>query len=76
MFIIMNVREENFSEKRYFHKEKDWWRRTIIDDSLSYLFFMLVFQINSFSMMKEKLGVKERYVYLSRPGRIQQFEEK
>ena len=51
MFIIMDVREGNFSERTLFSQE----RRliiTIIDDSLSYLFLMLVFQINSFSMTK------------------------
>ena len=37
--------------------------KNIIEDSSSYLFLMLVFRINPFSMMKEKLGVKERWVY-------------
>ena len=32
---------------------------SIIEDSSSYLFLMLVFRINSFSMMKEKPGVNE-----------------
>ena len=34
--------------------------KNIIEDSSSYLLLMLVYRINSFSMMKEKLGVKER----------------
>ena len=51
---------KKLQQKTLFHKEKDWWRRTITDDSLSYLYSMLVFQINSFSMMKEKPGVKDR----------------
>ena len=33
-------------------------RITITEDSSSYLFLMLIFQINSLSMMKEMLGVK------------------
>ena len=52
--------KETSVKKLYFYKEKDWWRITIIDDSSSYLFLMLFFRINSFPMMKEKLGVKER----------------
>ena len=31
MFIIMDVREGNFSKKLYFQEEKDWWRITIIE---------------------------------------------
>ena len=59
MFIIMDVREGNFSEKTLF-SQGERLMKTIIEDSSSYLFLMLVFLINSFSMVKEKLGVKER----------------
>ena len=65
--------KEISAKKLYFHKDK---RMTVIEDGSSYLFLTPVSRINSFSMMKEKLGVKERQVYLSRPGRTQQFEEK
>ena len=76
MFIIMDVREGNFSEKTLFSQgERLMKNGSIIEDSSSYLFLMLVFRINSFSMIKEKLGVKERKVYSSRPGGTQQFEE-
>ena len=41
--------------KLYFHKRKiDLRRITFTEDSSSYLFLMLVFRINSFSMTKEK----------------------
>ena len=75
MFIIMDVREGNFSQKTLF-LEGERLMKNIIEDSSSYLLLMLVFRINSFSIMKGKLGVKERQVYLSKPGRTYQFEEK
>ena len=31
MFIIMDVREGNFSKKLFFQEEKDWWRITITE---------------------------------------------
>ena len=31
MFIIMDLREGNFSKKLYFQEEKDWWRVTITE---------------------------------------------
>ena len=61
MFIIMGVREGNLSEKALFSQgERLVKNDSIIEDSSSYLFLMLVFRINSFSIMKEKLGLKER----------------
>ena len=60
MFNIMDVREGNFSETTLFSQGERSIRITITDDSSCYLFLMLVSEINSFSMIKEKLGVKER----------------
>ena len=38
--------------------------QNIIEDSSSYLLLMLVFRINSFSMIKENLGRSEREIDL------------
>ena len=38
--------------------------KNIIEDSSSYLLLMLVFRINSFSMIKENLGRSERQIDL------------
>ena len=73
MFIIMDVREGNFSGKTLFSKVERLMKN-IVEDSSSYLLLMPVFRINSFSMIKENLGRSE--IYLSRPGRTHQFEEK
>ena len=60
MFIMMDVREGNFSEMTSFSPRFSQGERlmennyTITKDSSSYLFLMLVFRINSFSMTKEK----------------------
>ena len=63
VFIIMDVREGNFSEKTLFHKEKK------IDEEYYWLKLKLPivnarFSINSFSMIKEKLGRSEREIGL------------
>ena len=63
MFIIMDVREGNFSEKTLF-SQGERSMKNIIEDSSSYLLLMLVFRINSFSMIKEKLGRSEREIGL------------
>ena len=64
MFIIMYVREGNFSEKTLFSQEERLVKN-IIEDSSSCLLLMLVFRINSFSMIIEKIGplIKTRMVY-------------
>ena len=59
----MDVREGNFSEKALF-AQGERLIKNIIEDSLSYLFLMLVFRINSFSMIKDKLGWSEREIGL------------
>ena len=63
MFIIMDVREENFSEKTLF-SQGERLMKNITEGSSSYLFLImtLVFRINSFSMIKEKLGWIEREI--------------
>ena len=52
----MSEKETSLEKKLYFHKEIDGEFLTITEDSSSYPFLMLVFRINSFSMMKEKLA--------------------
>ena len=59
MFIIMDVREANFSEKTLF-SQGERLMKNVIEDSSSYLLLMLVFRINSFSMIKKKPGRSER----------------
>ena len=54
MFIIMDVREGNFSEITSFSQGERLMENNTTEHSSSYLFLMLVFQINSFSMTKEK----------------------
>ena len=55
MFTIIDFREGNFSEITSFSQgERLMENITISEDSSSYLFLMLVFRINSFSMTKEK----------------------
>ena len=55
MFIIMDVREGNFSKKVYFQEEKDWWRILPRIAQVNFL-LMPVFRINSFSMMNKKVA--------------------
>ena len=63
MFIIMDVREGNFSEKTIF-SQRERLMKNIIEDSSSYLLLMLDFRINSFAMIKENLGRSEREIDL------------
>ena len=63
MFIIMDVREGNFSGKALF-SQGERLMKNVIEDSSSYLLLMLVFRINSFSMIKENLGRSEREIDL------------
>ena len=53
MFITMDVREGNYSEITSFSQGERLMENTT-EHSSSYLFLMLVFKINSFSMTKEK----------------------
>ena len=52
------LQQKNFIFTRRKIDEKE----VLLMIALSYLLLMLVFQINSFSMVKEKLGVKERFI--------------
>ena len=63
MFIIMDVKEGNFSGKTLF-SQGERLMKNIIEDSSSYLILMLVFRINSFSVIKENLGRSEREIDL------------
>ena len=63
MFIIMDVKEGNFNEQTL-SSQRERLMKNIIEDSSSYLLLMLVFRINSFSMIEENLGRSEREIDL------------
>ena len=52
------------SAKKTLFSQGERSMKNIIEDSSSYLLLMLVFRINSFSMIKEKLGRSEREIGL------------
>ena len=59
----MDVREGNYSGKTLF-SQGEILMKNIIEDSPSYLLLMLVFRINSFSIIKENLGRSVREIDL------------
>ena len=59
MFIIMDVREGNFSEKTLF-SQGERLMKNIIEDSSSYLMLMLDFSTKFIFDDKRQAGVKER----------------